>query len=96
MVAVSDRQPPERPEVSAIDQVRLDPRLRTRDDSGITAVSLGMLAWAIAWLVVTFALPETDDSWQAITAAGFILGALGWVFLVVRQRRKQRRGLDQE
>jgi len=79
------------PEVSAIDRVRLDPRLRTRDDSGITAITIGTLAWAVAWLVLTFGFPDTPQSWRAVSAAGFILGLIGGVLLVLRYRRIMRR-----
>lgn len=79
------------PEVSAIDRVRLDPRLRTRDDSGITAITIGTLAWAVAWLVLTFGFPDAPQSWRAVSAAGFILGLIGGVVLVLRHRRMTRR-----
>jgi Protein of unknown function (DUF2530). len=79
------------PEVSAIDRVRLDPRLRTRDDSGISAITIGTVAWAVAWLVLTFGFPDTPQSWRAVSAAGFVLGLIGGVLLALRHRRITRR-----
>lgn len=97
MVDMGDQDPPaqpddvSQPEVSAIDRVRLDPRLRTRDDSGIAAITIGTLAWAVTWLVLTFGFPDAPQSWRAVSAAGFILGLIGGVLLVLRHRRITRR-----
>lgn len=85
---MNEQQPDGHPDVSAIDRVRLDPRLRTRDDSGIVAITLGTLAWAIAWVVLTFT--DGEQSWRMITTAGFVMGVIGWIFLVFRRRRKRR------
>lgn len=93
--AVNDPAQTPSPQTSAIDRVRLDPRLRTRDDSGLAAITIGTLAWGIAWLVLTLASPGTPSSWQAVSGAGFTIGLIGWVLLAWRQRRITRRR-DQE
>lgn len=93
---VTDPSAQAHPTASAIDRVRLDPRLRTRDESGIIAFSVGTLAWAIAWLVVTLATPDAPASWPAICVVGCVLGIIGVVVLLLRRRRIQRSRSAQE
>ena len=82
---------PAQPSESAIDRVRRDPRLRTRDDSGMAAVVLGTLAWAVAWIV--FSVTDLDDGGtaRAVCLAGFILGLIGCVLVGYRRWSRARR-----
>ena len=58
---------------------------------GIAAITIGTVAWAVAWLVLTFGFPDAPQSWRAVSAAGFVLGLIGGVLLVLRHRRITRR-----
>lgn len=82
---VTDHDPSTPPAESAIDRVRLDPRLRSRDDSGIAAIALGTLAWGIAWVVLTVASPEGADTAGMVCLAGFALGLIGCVLVGYRR-----------
>ncbi len=90
MGVVTDHHQPTPPAESAIDRVRLDPRLRTRDDSGIAAITVGTLAWAIAWIVLTVASPEGADTARAVCLAGFTLGLIGCVLVGYRRWSRAR------
>jgi hypothetical protein len=83
----------DRPEESAVDRIRHDPRLRTRDDSGLAAISIGTLVWAIVWIVLTIG-DLGEDLWRAICVAGFGLGVVGVVFLGFRRARRNRRAQE--
>ncbi len=80
---------------SAIDRIRNDPALRTRDDSGLWAIAVGTLLWLIA--IAVFALFGNAitgiDSTRAlqISIAGFVLGVLGVVIVGRRHRRLKAR-----
>jgi hypothetical protein len=80
---------------SAIDRIRNDPALRTRDDSGLWAITIGTLAWLIA--VGVFAIFGDNftgiDATRAlqVSIAGFLLGVLGVVIVGRRHRRMKTR-----
>lgn len=89
---VADHAPEGTPERSAVDRVRLDPRLRTRDDTGLTATLAGTLAWAVAWIILTLAGndDETTDFWRWVCAIGILIGLIVFAFLLIRLRRRRR------
>jgi len=92
--------PDEDPAPSAIDRVRADPRLRTRDDSGVAALAVGTALWVIA-LIAMLALgsslaeryPGIDvPQWTLVCACGAILGIPGLAIVLARRARLRRRG----
>ena len=89
MKTMSDHVPPRE---SAVDRVRRDPRLRSRDDSGVAALAIGTLAWCVALVVLAVLgdrLSGVDVArWMWICAAGALLGIPGIAIAVVRQRRR--------
>jgi MFS family permease len=91
VVYVADHVPESTPEHSAVDRVRLDPRLRTRDDTGLTAAVVGTLGWAVAWIVLTLAGTDGDttDFWRWVCAIGIVIGLIVFAFLLIRLRRRR-------
>lgn len=80
------------PAPSAIDRIRNDPGLRTRDDTGVWAIGLGTIAWIIAAIVVLIAgenltTAESATRWLQICLAGAGLGAIGFLVVWFRHRR---------
>ena len=69
--------------------------LKPLEVNGITAVTIGTIAWSIALVVLVFArgwLAETGrTSWLGIAAAGVVLGLLGYRYTT---RRVVRLGLE--
>jgi predicted phage tail protein len=74
---------------SAIDRIRLDPALRTRDDSGVWAVTIGTIIFALAAIVI--AVTNGNERLLHISVAGAGLGACGIVIVVARHRRHNSR-----
>lgn len=97
MTTMGDHVPPTE---SAVDRIRRDPALRTRDDSGVLALILGTVAWGIAWLVVALVgrPPDgTTNAWLWICAAGTLVGLPGIAIAATRARRRSRAArVDQE
>lgn len=81
------------PPPSAIDRIRNDPALRTRDDTGVWAIGLGVIAWLIAAALVTFytdaiaGSTEETSRWIQICLTGAGLGVLGFIVVWRRHRR---------
>lgn len=76
---------------SALDAVRADPRLRTRDDDGVGAIAVGTVAWAIALVVVLIVpMPGIDQPrWIQVCLIGLLLGIPGLAIVLLRRRRRR-------
>jgi Flp pilus assembly pilin Flp len=73
-----------------LEDIQADPALRSRDDSGVTAIAVGTVAWVIALvLVVTLGTSwgVDVDRWTLVCAIGALLGVPG-LFLVLRRRSR--------
>jgi predicted phage tail protein len=82
-----------KPPPSAVDRVQADPRLRTRDDSGVGAIITGTVVWAVIWVALLVVQPTWAVGTRAIAiaATGAGLGLIGIAIVVSRRRRLQRR-----
>jgi hypothetical protein len=73
------------------------PKLEPLDVNGITAVTIGTIAWAIALVVLLLArgwLADTGRThWIWIAASGVVLGLLGYGYTT---RRVKRLGLSKK
>jgi hypothetical protein len=69
-------------------QIEADPALRTRDDSGIAALAIGTVAWAIA-LGIALMLGYTGQVIM-VCALGTALGVPGMVLASARRARLRR------
>ena len=69
-------------------QIEADPVLRTRDDSGIAALAIGTVAWAIA-LGIALMLGYTGQVIM-VCALGTALGVPGMVLASARRARLRR------
>lgn len=69
-------------------EIQADPALRTRDDSGIAALAIGTVLWAIAWLVVV--LMGYHGQVVMVCALGTALGVPGMVLAAARRARLRR------
>jgi predicted phage tail protein len=81
------------PPPSALDRIQADPRLRTRDDSGVAAIVTGTVVWAVIWVALLVVQPTWAAGTRAIAVAatGAGLGLIGIAIVVSRQRRLRRR-----
>ena len=88
------------PAPSAIDRVRADPRLRTRDDSGVAALVVGGMLWVLALVVMIVAGPSIAErypgidvpQWTLVCACGALLTIPGLAIVLARRSRIRRRG----
>ena len=69
-------------------QIESDPALRTRDDSGIAALAIGTVLWAIALGVVL--LMGYTGQVVMVCALGTALGVPGMVLASARRARLRR------
>jgi hypothetical protein len=76
---------------SAIDRIRENPALRSRDDSGLWAIAIGVVLWIIAIIVFAFFGDRISgiDATRAlqISIAGAVLGIPGLIIVGMRHRR---------
>ena len=83
-------------ETRAIDRVLADPRLRSRDDSGVAAIAVGTILWVLALgAVLAFGddLSGIDvDRWLLVCAIGAALGVPGLAIVLARRARLRRQG----
>lgn len=87
-------QGPRVPPPSALDLIRADPRLRTRDDTGVAAIAVGTAAWALALAVMLIwgpAMTGIDVSeWTLVCLCGALLGIPGLAIVLARRSRRRR------
>ena len=76
------------------EQIQSEPALRSRDDSGVAAIAIGTVLWAIALIAV---LAWGKDwgvdvpRWTLVCAIGALLGVPGLALLLGRRARQRRR-----
>lgn len=88
------------PAPSTIDRVRADPRLRTRDDSGVAALVVGGVLWVLALGVMIVAGPSIAErypgidvpQWTLVCTCGALLTIPGLAIVLARRSRIRRRG----
>lgn len=80
---------------SSIDLIRADPTLRSRDDSGVTAIAVGTALWAVALVTFVLAGPALTGidvaRWTLICAIGTALGIPGLAIVLARRSRMRKR-----
>jgi len=82
-----------------LEQIEGDPRLRSRDDSGVGAIAIGTVVWLLALAAVAIlgsAWPIDSQRWMLVCAIGAALGAPGMVLVLRRRLHRRVAGSAQE
>ena len=77
-----------------LEQIKADPALRSRDDSGVAAIAIGTALWVIALIAVSIwgsTWGVDVERWTLVCALGALLGIPGLALVMGRRSRQRKR-----